>query len=287
MQSMRRSAGVVRTGFTLVELLVVIAIIALLVAILLPGLKQARELARTTACAVNLKSAGQGLGLYAGDFKDRIWEAGARETTSAGLVMRFWYAQPRNAKLPGSASNPVVLGPAFNYLSVVDRVFECAANRRKTKTQVNINWNEPQNAMQKVIWESFLTERTLNFDLTMATGSSGAKQGNSTMVGWDPACRTRTAQQARATTVTAINTIQTFNRLPNIPVFIDEDTRWWNEQSPDGLFSNWDQMTTRHQGGAQMAMLGGEMVYLKPPVGPLADSQNDQGDLVEIGRAHV
>ncbi len=44
-----------RQGFTLVELLVVVAIIALLVAMLLPALRGAREKGRMVACMNNVR----------------------------------------------------------------------------------------------------------------------------------------------------------------------------------------------------------------------------------------
>ena len=55
-------------GFTLIELLVVIAIIAILAAILFPVFAKARERAKMSTCASNLKQVGMALNMYAQDY---------------------------------------------------------------------------------------------------------------------------------------------------------------------------------------------------------------------------
>ena len=59
-------------GFTLIELLVVVSIIALLVSILIPSLRKARESAKKVVCLVNQKTTGLVWHLYANDNADII-----------------------------------------------------------------------------------------------------------------------------------------------------------------------------------------------------------------------
>jgi hypothetical protein len=54
--------------------------------------------------------------------------------------------------------------------------------------------------------------------------------------------------------------------LPSIPLFVEEDARFFNSTFPDGLFSADDQFATRHSSrSATMALLDGSALSFRPP----------------------
>lgn len=79
------------TGFTLIELLVVIAIISLLVSVLLPSLRQAKQQAKAVVCKTNMRSIYTGLALYAEDWEGRLMRAqGGMKIVDGEWVDVFW-----------------------------------------------------------------------------------------------------------------------------------------------------------------------------------------------------
>jgi prepilin-type N-terminal cleavage/methylation domain-containing protein len=77
-------------GFTLIELLVVIAIISLLVSILLPSLRQAKEQAKAIVCQSNMKGIYSGICLYVEDWDGRLMKSIDTRMVDDEEVTVFW-----------------------------------------------------------------------------------------------------------------------------------------------------------------------------------------------------
>ena len=121
---------VVRRAFTLIELLVVVAIIAMLISILLPSLKCAREKARTARCGVQLGGLGKGLQAYASESND--WIPGVNTTGVAATVA----GEGSDVGMLRRADTPI---QNFDWVSPALRFETELGNNRAERLQTIIN----------------------------------------------------------------------------------------------------------------------------------------------------
>ncbi|NLX21847.1 MAG: type II secretion system protein [Phycisphaerae bacterium] len=120
-----RPRGSMYAGFTLIEILVVVGIIALLIAVLLPSLRRAREQAWAALCLANLKQQGVGFAAYGGDHKAYLpWVGSFRYSLMEGKY--YLGFQPPESH-DWAAVNGGLLYP--RYVGSTPEVFYCPNNK--------------------------------------------------------------------------------------------------------------------------------------------------------------
>ncbi len=119
------------SGFTLIELLVVVAIIAVLMSILLPSLKCAREQARAAVCGTMLKGLGNGLMTYASEFND--WIPGVN---TSGVAVRALSGAPGAAD---KLRRPHVPAQSWDWMTPILRYDTDLGDTRAKRFKMLIN----------------------------------------------------------------------------------------------------------------------------------------------------
>ena len=139
-------------AFTLIELLVVIAIIALLLAILLPSLTQARENAVRIKCMAQFRSIGGAIPQYAIDYRGFLsptWErrAGNVHWYWADFLCKYFDPAARPSTIGGSASVGNMPGDDrfdvgwMAYSQVMDCLAQDNAGRYEYAWNSNYGWS--------------------------------------------------------------------------------------------------------------------------------------------------
>lgn len=239
-------------AFTLIELLVVIAVIALLIGILLPALRDARETSQATVCVANMSQIGKAANLYANDYKDQLWP-------------QFEWA-PIQFQLSNMTAPRLGYAVMYQYVEDVYKINECPKNKRRSITGTVNTSIDPQ----------FGTQLGVGFDYCMLGRFEGVKLGAPIRVAHLTSPQTYAAAQKPP----AQQTVQSsLTILSGIPIYVEESTFINNQGVTDGLWGNYDQVTRRHFKKGNVVFFEGHAGPWKVPTSNTETATNNARDL--------
>ena len=161
-----------RRAFTLIELLVVIAILAILIALLLPGLSKVRKSARSTVCRSNLRQIHLATTVYVTEFNDFLpFPNSEGGEGGRGPAEQWWYGpgwlyEYNNLELGGWKSEPqdVERGVLWRNLNT-RKIYHCPEDKPP--------WDDAQRPTQAL--SSYMMNSAVHGD-SGVVGSAGASR---------------------------------------------------------------------------------------------------------------
>lgn len=230
-----------RRAFTLIELLVVVAIIALLMSILLPALKRAREQARDVICKSNIGQVTRGILLYVTEWRDCLPGTTSDNITGAAHRTFDWLGFGWESSFIQRYNHVPQEGTIFRYLNNAE-VYRCPTHRIALETNQAVTYPTLEN-------------RTSYTGPTLLTGA--------------PISLLKTARYPNTTVPNA--TIPQKNDLLNTMLpfcLVEEDSDWYLSRSGDSAWGNVDRFTDRHRGAGAIGYIDGHSEHRKMPRTP-------------------